>query len=348
MSNERNKLGRRNFIQLMGIITGGTILAACNPKGSVLEGKVDSPLPTHTNTPVHEPTAKPTNTPEKVLSPLETWTKKHEEERLAKIELQGIAEIIPSFEYHGDYYRMDFPNGAVVELNPDGFISQMKWLNDHEFHAVNGSELVGFIKGKVDLPARSILLTFDLGDNPSSVGRVIEDFKIYNMHGIFTIYSKGMGPEKPVDRCLDGACWAEINRAYTSGYATIGSHTLTHRDFSLLSQEEGLKELEDSKKLIETMVGDGCKVNILTWPFESFPSWAKAIKDIGYEAAFGGNNRPIKHNGVHKNDELWYNLARVLPPNTDGFSGRPNGKTLSEIAKMYTTLAKDGMDLTSP
>lgn len=225
------------------------------------------------------------------------------------------------------------------QLAPNGMAKQSR------LSSVSGDELVGFINGKINLPARSIVLTFDLGDNPNSVERMLEVFQRYNIHGIFTIYSMGMGPENPSSNCLNDACWKEINKAYTSGLATIGSHTLKHRDFAKLSKDVGLEQLLESKNLIETMVGDGCKVNILTWPFESCPEWAKEIKNIGYEAAFGGYSRPILENGIHPNDDFWFKLPRVLPPNTDGYSGRPGLKKLPEIAKMYTSPALDRMDL---
>ena len=156
------------------------------------------------------------------------------------------------------------------------------------------------------------------------------------MFGIFTIYSHGMDPSESIS-CKGDICWPAYRDAYASGYVTIGSHTLTHRDFATLSADEGLQELSASKALIENKIGHGLVVNILTWPYESVPSWGNQISSIGFKAAFGGNTYPILSNTVWLDKpEDFYKLPRILPPGSGGVSGRPNGKTINDIMMMYT------------
>lgn len=271
-----------------------------------------------------------------------TWTKEevlahHEEERQAYLKEQGPAQSIPALEYHGDDYGFNVGAGRV-ELNPAGFESQMAWFHENHVHAVTGEELRQWLNGELELPARSAILTFDLGNNASqkSVPRVLDVFRKYQMFGIFTITHYGMDAGTSI-LCPDDRCWEAYRIAYNSGYATIGTHTITHRDFSQIEIKEGLAEIENSKRIIEEKIGNGCEVFILTWPLEAIPSWAKELKTIGIDIAFGGNTYPILQNAVWQDKpEDWFKLPRILPPNSNGISGRPGGKTLEEIMKMYT------------
>jgi peptidoglycan/xylan/chitin deacetylase (PgdA/CDA1 family) len=316
---------------------------------------VPTPLPTATLTPrptlivppTMTPIILPTPTPTPISDP-STWTKEqalanHESERLAYLREQGAAQSIPALEYHGDDYRMTI-GGGVIELDPEGFESQMAWFHENHVHAVTGEELRQWLNGELELPARSVLLTFDLGAHSSqvSVPRMLDVFRKYQMFGLFTIYhpsnqSEGMDAGSSF-YCPDDRCWEAFRIAYNSGYATIGTHTITHRDFAQVDEKEGMAEIEKSKQIIEENIGNGCEIFLLTWPLESVPSWAKNLKSIGIELAFAGYTYPILENAVWKNKpEDFYKLPRILPPNSNGISGRPSNKTLEEIMKMYTT-----------
>lgn len=325
-------------------VSAAWLLAACGESAPLPTPTFQPPTLAPTTTPL-PPTATlpPTLTPTATQNPdPATWTKEevranHEKERLAYLEEQGPAKSIPALEYHGDNYRIPF-GAAVVELTPEGFEAQMAWFRANRVHAVTGEELRDWLNGKIELPARSVILTFDLGNNGvNSVPRMLEVFRKYQMFGLFTITHYGMDAGTSI-LCPDERCWDAYRMAYESGYVTIGTHTISHRDFSLIDQKTGLAEIAESKQIIEEKIGNGCEVFLLTWPLEAVPAWAKALKTIGIEIAFGGNTYPILQNAAWQDKpEDWYKLPRVLPPNSDGLSGRPAGKTLEEIMKMYTT-----------
>lgn len=306
-----------------------------------------TPLPTATLPPTLTPTLLPTFTP--TITPTitpnpdpATWTKEevlanHEKERLAYLEEQGPAQSIPALEYHSDLYWMY--NGAL-EMSPKAFESQMVWLHENHVHSVTGDELRDWLNGTLDLPARSVILTFDMGAHSSQyVPRMLDVFRKYQMFGLFTIYhptNHSEGMDAGSTNCPDNRCWEAFRIAYNSGYATIGTHTITHRFFATVDEKEGLAEIEESKRIIDEKIGNGCEVFILIWPHEDVPSWAKNLKSIGIDIAFGGNTYPILENAVWKSKpEDWFKLPRVFPPNSNGINGR-GGKTLEEIMKMYT------------
>ena len=329
--------------QLSIIIAITLLLSACAPSTPLPTPTPRLPTLTPTATSTATPTLPPTITPSPTQNPdPATWTKEevlanHEKERLAYLEEQGPAKSIPALEYHGDNYRIPF-GAAVVELAPEGFESQMAWFHENHVHAVTGEELRQWLNGNLELPARSVILTFDLGNNGlNSVPRMLEVFRKYQMFGLFTVTHYGMDAGTSI-LCPDDRCWDAFRVAHNSGYVTIGTHTITHRDFSTIDRVEGLAEIENSKRIIEEKIGNGCEVFILTWPLEAVPSWAKELKTIGIDIAFGGNTYPILQNAAWLDKpEDWFKLPRILPPNSNGLSGRPGGKTLEDIMKMYTT-----------
>lgn len=326
-------------------ITGETIDTGAGPITSVTSlaepaTRTVTPIEaiTPTDTPIFTSTfTKIPPTPTPILTVGEMWIFNHNEERIRLFGIQGGAETIPVLEYHGDDYFFTFSNGAVVELGPSGFRRQMQWFHENSVHAVTGDELIKWLHGEIELPKRSVALTFDLGNRSGvSITRMLAVFEEYGMHGIFTIMV-AQTEEGGSKMCLTNDCLVAFLEAYNSGMATIGSHTITHRDFADVSAEDGLAELAESKRIIEEGIGNGCVVNTLTWPFESIPQWGERIGEVGFEAAFGGNTYPILENAIQRaKPEDWYKLPRILPPNSNGISGRPNNKTLLEIMTMYT------------
>jgi hypothetical protein len=298
--------------------------------------------PTSTPTLLPSPTAtiEPSPTPNPDPS---TWTREdvlahHEAERQTYLEEQGAALSIPALEYHSDLYWM---YGGALEMSPKAFESQMAWFHENHVHSVTGDELRDWLNGTLDLPARSVILTFDMGAHSSQyVPRMLDVFRRYQMFGLITIYHPSNHSESMdagSTNCPDDRCWEAFRIAYNSGYATIGTHTITHRFFATVDEKEGLAEIEESKRIIDEKIGNGCEVFILIWPHEDVPSWAKNLKSIGIDIAFGGNTYPILENAVWKSKpEDWFKLPRVFPPNSNGINGR-GGKTLEEIMKMYTT-----------
>ncbi len=341
---------RKNIILLAALILIGCTIQKQNIQAT--STIIDTTVRATATSPIVFPTPSPTITPSPTYIPSSTFTPtpttkpltereqviaQHELERIQYLSEQGPALSIPALEYHSDNYYTLYPNGAVVELSPPAFVDQMSWFHDHHVHSVTGEELIAWLKGEIELPARSVILTFDLGNKPlESIYRMVSVFKQYQMFAIFTIYSYGMDPSESVV-CAPDNCWQAYIDAYASGYVTIGSHTITHRDFATLSASVGLNELLRSKKLIEEKIGQGLVVNILTWPYESVPPWGDKISTIGFEAAFGGNTYPILKNTAWLNKpEDFFKLPRIIPPGSGGISGRPNGKTIEEIMIMYT------------
>jgi len=254
-------------------------------------------------------------------------------ERIASgIEKYGSAKRIMSLEYHGDNY---FMYDGAYSMTPEQFEIQMRYLLDNEYHFVTGIELVGFLEGWLDLPARSIILTTDSGEaSYKSIPRIIALYtKLENEYGVAPhmnsfIWTMGMA-ESENGRCANDACWQFFRNALYSGYFSFGNHTQTHRDFRTLSDEEIIWDIETSKQKIFDNLG--LKVFGITWPLEECSKSYDVLKSLGVKYAFGGSTRELNKLFTYANDDLPLCLPRLFPPNPNGVSGRPNNKTLFEM-----------------
>jgi peptidoglycan/xylan/chitin deacetylase (PgdA/CDA1 family) len=86
----------------------------------------------------------------------------------------------------------------------------------------------------------------------------------------------------------------QIENAVEKGFS-IGSHTLTHRDLTLLCSAEMKKELLESKQRLEEMFNTSVK--FVSYPFGRFNRRVMDMaKECGYEAGFTINN-PVFYDG---------------------------------------------------
>lgn len=98
--------------------------------------------------------------------------------------------------------------------------------------------------------------------------------------------------------------WLQVKEMVLSGLCTVGSHGVTHSALSRLSQEDCLKELRDSKSLIEQNLG--IVVRHFSYPHSMInPKVAGIAHDVGYSTAAMG------YGGRLRKGYDPYNLPRV-------------------------------------
>ncbi|KKQ48049.1 MAG: Polysaccharide deacetylase family protein [Candidatus Woesebacteria bacterium GW2011_GWB1_38_5] len=260
-------------------------------------------------------------------------TVKSEEAELQRlIEKFGAARTIPVFEYHGDNYDM-YPG---YNMNPDSFNKQMKWFKENEYHAVKGNELLKFLDGEKKLPARSIILTTDSGNTSmESMPRMIPVLKETGMHFLSFIWTKNMDHDETA-KCSSNICWDTFRKGVESGVFTFGTHTESHRRFDEISPIDAVEDLKTSVQEIKDNIG--VDPLFISWPHESCPAYVDKLEEMGFKGGFGGNSaRTIGEGYVEFGDpnKMRWCMPRLLPPNTAGVSGRPNGLKLNEIMEKY-------------
>lgn len=101
------------------------------------------------------------------------------------------AQKLPVLMYHsilgGEYYTINANNQWV--LSEEKFAEQMKYLHDNKFTTVTSEQLIDFLYNKVNLPGRSVLLTFDDGylDNAVFAYPIMKEYGFTGI--VFTVTS---------------------------------------------------------------------------------------------------------------------------------------------------------------
>jgi peptidoglycan/xylan/chitin deacetylase (PgdA/CDA1 family) len=334
MKPEPTKLTRKDFLKISGYTALGlgleALLSGCHLQTMIPQQSILPPVPERA-----EPTFIPTraDAPSQFSAPhLYHDPTTREVLRRGLINKYGPAEKVLSLEFHGDYYYLE---DGSYNMDPDTFAWLMEWFHHNEVWAVNGRELLGFLDGALELPARSVVLTTDSGNTSiASLTRMIPVLQRTGMHFISLIFTAKMDAGESVT-CEGDACWEKFREAVDSGVFSIGSHSDRHPDFQELSAREGLRDLLRSKAAIEDNLG--IEVELLSWPYESCPVWMDQLPDHGFKAAFGGRSRPIEDCSIYPLDELRWCLPRLLPPNRDTLtSNRPLGMTIDQMMLAYS------------
>ena len=123
-----------------------------------------------------------------------------------------------------------------------------------------------FLIGKTMLPAKPMILTFDDGyrDNFTHAFPLLKKFAFPAVIFLVTDRQRRTNfwdadePQEPL------MCDAEIREMSAAGIE-FGSHTVSHADLTCCSEEELRRELSDSKKTLEELLGK--KIASLAYPY---------------------------------------------------------------------------------
>lgn len=139
-----------------------------------------------------------------------------------------------------------------------------------------------------DLKADSFILTFDDG-NKSDIKLALPILKKNNLKAIFFIVPKFIGKKGFMN-------WDEIKILRDSGME-IGSHSLTHPNFTKIDYHQKLIEIKESKKIIENKLN--IKVNSFAFPFGFFDKESEdIIFQSGYQFCFNSKHG-INNSNTH-------------------------------------------------
>ena len=82
-------------------------------------------------------------------------------------------------------------------MNSETFVALMEWFQQNDVWAVSGEELIGFLDGTLQLPARSVVLTTDSGaSSMDSLERMVPVLQRTGMHFISFIWTMQMTAEE--------------------------------------------------------------------------------------------------------------------------------------------------------
>lgn len=188
------------------------------------------------------------------------------------------------------------PSG--LNIKPVRLEKNIKYLLDHGWTFVFVSELAhNWGKKKI------IAMTFDDGfENNFQYA-----FPILKKYGVkATIY---LSPEKKDIEVLNDE---QIKTMFNSGLVEFGAHTISHCNLLNVSEEEGYKEIEQSKYYVERVTGKKCTT--FAYPYGRYKEASvESVNKIGFDTAVT----------TKKNIQL-FSLANMLEIPRLGVSGKAN------------------------
>ena len=157
---------------------------------------------------------------------------------------------LPILMYHRvDVLRRTLP--AITQrltVSPADFAAQMRWLRAHKFQAVTQRRVFEALEHGASLPRKPIMITFDDGyrDVLGKASPVLEQLRMPATAYVIT------------DRISAGdpsfLTWGNLHALEGRGIC-IGSHTVSHRELTLLSDTAAVAELRNSRRVLEQRLG---------------------------------------------------------------------------------------------
>jgi len=319
---------RRLILGLSLLLSGcaGIVTATVTPTSSPT-----ALPPTVTATSARAPSRAATFTPS--TSPTATWV------------VQGPKAVtVPILLYH----RIDIsPLNSRYYVTPENFGAQMKILRDWEYETISTELLVRAITEGAELPPRPVIITFDDGhlDNYTAAFPIMQQ---YGFTGILYIVANYLGGDQYM-------ATAQIREMHAAGWE-VGSHSLNHRDLTILAPELQRDEIVRSRSVLEGELG----IPILTfaYPFGAlnnavvdyahFAGYMAAMSATGYTADQGSSNLfALQRVEIKGQDDVksfirflpWHGDPIYLPTDTPTATAKPT-RTPIPTYTQYPTRTK--------
>ncbi len=191
-----------------------------------------------------------------------------------------LAINIPVLTYH---YIANNPNPKdrqrdALSISPDKFEAQMDYLSKNGFTPITLDNLYGIFNKLSSAPAKPVVLTFDDGyDNFYTIAFPI--LKRFNFHAVAFIPTGLIGGSYYMS-------WNQIKEIAQSGLVHFEGHSVSHANLTSLKYDALLKQLADSKNMLESQTG--YHVNFVAYPYGSTNGFVQAAaRKAGYAGGVG-------------------------------------------------------------
>lgn len=215
--------------------------------------------------------------------------------------------IAPILVYHYVEIVKDERDTIRKSLNtpPYLFIQQLETLKNAGYTFITASELIDMLDGKIKLPQKPVLLTFDDGYRDFYTD-VFPILRKYNIKATAYIVSGFLDK-------LNYMFTEQLKEIARSGMVEIGAHTVHHYSLKGLEILTTKYEVEESKKTLEKIIG--IPVVSFAYPDGSFDEQAtKIVEASGFESAVTTTH------GFKVTQENKFFLYRIHPGNKTGDS----------------------------
>ena len=233
------------------------------------------------------------------------------------------------------------PAGNFINVRPETFELQVRYLKEKGFTAVHAGEFSDILAGKAAAPQKPVMITFDDGwlDNWVFAFPIL---KRYGMKSVIFLITSQIARQGRRRRSDEGQAdvlpthresktlmesgrtdevmlsWNEVAEMKDSGLVEFHSHTHTHRRWDKLftgrsERNEALRgDLQTAKELLEKK---GLGSNGLCWPQGFYDDDYLAVADsLGYRMMF------TTETGTNDSTEELKRIKRIVIGNISSFS----------------------------
>ncbi|MCR4944694.1 MAG: polysaccharide deacetylase family protein [Clostridium sp.] len=203
------------------------------------------------------------------------------------------------------YYHSVLPDSEVttpneVTISPEKLKQELEIVKNLGYTTITLSELNDYLNNKIEIPEKSIVITFDDGytDNYIHAFPILKELGMKAT--VFMISSQ----------INSGYYMSAEQLKEMSDYGIdIESHTDTHAYLDTLSYDEQLKEMTESKRKLEEVLGKD--VTSIAYPFGNYnKDTVKASEAAGYTLGFTTNK------GLDKRTSNKLELDRIYVSST--------------------------------
>lgn len=208
----------------------------------------------------------------------------------------------PILVYHYVEYVTDERDTIRKSLNilPYIFIRQIETLRNAGYTFITASELTDMLDGKIVLPQKPVLITFDDGYRDFYTD-VFPILKKYNIKATAYIVSGFLDK-------LNYIFTEQLKEIARSGLVEIGAHTVHHYSLKGLDALTTKYEIEESKTALEKLIENS--VVSFAYPDGSFDIQAmKLVREAGFKSAV------TTMHGFEINHDNKYSAYRIHPGN---------------------------------
>jgi peptidoglycan/xylan/chitin deacetylase (PgdA/CDA1 family) len=196
--------------------------------------------------------------------------------------------VVPILMYHEIAGRQE--TASPLAVDPAAFSAQLEYLRAEGFTALTAAGLAAAAAGRIPLPRRPVVITFDDGfaDFHAKALPALADCGFAATVFVTTGWVADAGRDSAGTRPGQMLTWSQILEAASAGME-IGAHSHGHPQLDQLAGQRLRNELEVSKALLEDRLGR--PVPGLAYPFGySNARVRRQVGELGYEYACAVSN----------------------------------------------------------
>jgi len=184
------------------------------------------------------------------------------------------------------YHKFNEPESPSTSISTEEFEAQLEYLKDNHYNVIGLPELVALIKGKADIPPKTVAITIDDGYR-SVYTYAFPLLKKYGFPFTVFLYMEAIG------RYPDYMTIEELREMVKYGKTTLGNHSYSHQRLARwpegMSRKEYMKRLEDDLLKSEERFKEilGVRAGLYAFPYGEYnQEFVELLKKHGYTAAF--------------------------------------------------------------